>query len=123
MSDVSVFLVGLGTTVVVSFVVVAYLAPPLRKILLDLCGTLDRANFWLAFSNVAIVLVPAIFALDYQPRSGPETNSVFEMGNQLKKSLSGLVGTVVTLGIVLGSFIPRAAPPRSETRPAAASHS
>lgn len=55
---------------------VSYLKAHLKNLLVELCGTEERASFWLAFSNVTLVLVPLIFALDYQPEFGPARNFV-----------------------------------------------
>lgn len=107
MNITKIFVVGGGTTLAVSFLAVAYLKPHLKRILLDLCGTEERAGFWTAFSNVTLVLVPLIFAMHYRPQTGPETSAVLEMGTQLEWALIGLVASVLILGIVLSSFIPR----------------
>jgi hypothetical protein len=105
MTDVTVFLIGLLLTTIAAFAVVIYLRPHLYRILVDLCGTQERANFWTAFSNITLVLVPVIFAMSYRPRLAPDTALVFEMGNQLKWALVGLVTSVVVLGLVISRFI------------------
>lgn len=107
MSATGVFLAGVATTAVTSLLVIGYLRGPLRSILTDLCGTLERANFWLAFSNVTLVLVPLIFALSNQTELTSARSAVFEIGAQIRLALIGLVVSVVIVGIVIGSFIPR----------------
>ena len=116
MSDLGVFLTGVGITAAVSVLVVAYVRSHLKAILVDLCGTTDRANFWAAFSHVSLVLVPLIFAMQYRGEFGRGSSLVFELGAQLKWALVGLVTTLVTQGIVISSFIPRRRP-GSEGRP------
>jgi len=54
MTPVTVFLVGILITAATSAAVVWYLKPSLQGILIDLCGTPERAAFWTAFSNVTI---------------------------------------------------------------------
>ncbi len=110
MNLVALFLIGVGTTALVSFLTVGYLKPHLKRILIDLCGTEERANFWTAFSNITLILVPFIFAIHYHPKTGPDTTTVFEVGTQLESALIGLVVSVVTLGIVIGRFIPMGPP-------------
>jgi len=73
--------------------IVAYFKKHLRTLLIELCRTTERASFWLAFSNVTLVLVPLIFALDYKPEFGSEKTAIFEMATQLKYSLIGFVIT------------------------------
>jgi hypothetical protein len=107
MTSAALFLTDVGVTLGVSTMVVVYLRPHLNSVLVDLCGTLERARFWAAFSNVTLVLVPLIFALHYRPEVGPGTAVVLEIGTQLKWALIGLVVSLVALGIVLSSYIPR----------------
>jgi hypothetical protein len=106
MSPVAVFLVGILITAVSSCAVVWYLKPSLQGILVDLCGTAERAAFWTAFSNVTIGLTPLIFAMHYRP-SDTQTPVVFAIGSQLEFALAGLLVSVVVLGFVLSRFIVR----------------
>ena len=110
MTDVAIFLTGVGVATAASAGVVAYLRRHLESILTDLCGTVERARFWAAFSNVTLILVPLIVAMDYRPEARHGAGVVLEMGAQLKYVLIGLVVTVVLLGIVISSFIPRSRP-------------
>jgi len=110
MTDMATFLTGVGAATAASAAVVAYLRRHLESILTDLCGTVERARFWAAFSNVTLILVPLIVAMDYRPEARHGAGVVLEMGTQLKYVLIGLVVTVVLLGIVISSFIPRSRP-------------
>ena len=105
MSASSLFLVGIGITLMTSLTTVIYLMNPLRKILTELCGTRERADFWLAFSNVALVLTPLIFAASCTP--DPHGNLVIEIATQLKWSLIGLLTALMITGWVISRFIPR----------------
>ena len=104
MSIEILFLLGIGTTLTIALAVVVYLMRPLRKILLDICGTKERAEFWTAFSNVTLVLVPLICALFRGPQE-PPLPFVLELGAQVKWALIGLVSAVALLGFVLSWFI------------------
>lgn len=105
MGDVTSFLAGVGAAAAIALVVVVYLRPSLNKILIDLCGTQDRANFWSAFSSVTLVLMPVIFALHCRPQAGQPISAVLELSTQMEWALIGLVCTVVVLGFVLANFI------------------
>ncbi len=98
MNNVSLFLCGLGATVLASLLVVFYLHSHLRSILIDLCGTVERAKFWAAFTNVAFLLVPLIFALNFSPEFGPRS-AVLQIAAQLKAALIGLVVAVLVVGL------------------------
>lgn len=101
------FATGLTLTLLASLGVVRHLSGPLRAQLRELCGNAERAEFWTAFSNVALVLTSSIFAMLVEPRTEPGVPVVLAVGNQLKWGLIGLVSTVLTLGWVLARFIPR----------------
>ncbi|MGH9773339.1 MAG: hypothetical protein ACRD50_00145 [Candidatus Acidiferrales bacterium] len=111
-----IFISGLGTALFVSLIVIAYLQAPLKSMLVDLCGTEARANFWKAFSNVAIFLTPLIFAL-HHPDASQDESALFTLASQLERALAGLITAVLILGFVLAMFIPRghAEAPRTET--------
>lgn len=107
MSPTQAFLADLVITITLFMGIVAYVQRHLRALLIELCGTIDRASFWLAFSNVALVLVPLIFALDYRPELGPDKNVILEMATQVRYALIGFVATLGGLAFVLYRFIAR----------------
>jgi len=100
----AVFGFGIGLTTILSLIVVIYLNRHVRNLLTDLCGTQERADFWRAFSNVVLFLLPLLFVLDFRPDNDVW---VWNLTAELKRGLLGLGLTVVALGIVIGSFIPR----------------
>lgn len=116
MNPSTVFAIGLTITLVSAFLVVLYLRSRLDPILVDLCGTPERARFWTSFSNVTLILVPMIRALGYRPGECLLPMSVMQLADQLEQALIGLVGTVLALGFVLTLFIPRSGPQKTDTR-------
>jgi hypothetical protein len=114
------FLLGLGLTMIATFAIVAYLRSPLHNILVELCGTRERAAFWVSFSNVTITLVPLIFAMQYTPDLKAGSSAVLELAAQLKWALAGLLFAVLILGWVLKGFIRRQAGQRVTEQPAPA---
>src|SRR5438445_3274447 len=109
-SPTSAFLLDVALAAFSSLGIVAYIKKHLRILLIELCGTAERANFWLAFSNVTLVLVPLIFALAYEPETAPNKNVIFEMAAQLKYVLVGFVATLTAIALILSRFIPRNQP-------------
>src|SRR5712692_2883239 len=107
MTPTMAFLVDVGLVAVLSVGLVAYVKTHLNTLLIELCRTAERASFWLAFSNVTLVLVPLIFALDYKPEFGPDRNFVYEMATQLKHAIIGFVIALSSLAVILLRFIPR----------------
>jgi uncharacterized membrane protein YhaH (DUF805 family) len=110
-NEMWLFSVGIGLTAVSSFLVMFYMKPYLQKLLIDLCGTPDRANFWTAFSCITLILVPIICAMHFRPDSATHISSYLMIIDQLKWALIGLVGTVIVLGVVISRFIPRPSEP------------
>jgi uncharacterized membrane protein YhaH (DUF805 family) len=107
MNPTIAFVTDVSLAVVISMGIVAYVKGQLRSLLVELCGTAERASFWLAFSNVTLVLVPLIFALDYKPEFGPDKTLIFEMATQLKYAMIGFVIALCALALVMLRFIPR----------------
>jgi hypothetical protein len=103
-SGAVVFLIGLALTTIFSFIVVLYLNRHFRKLLTDLCGTQERADFWRAFTNVILFLLPLLFVLDFRPENDAW---IWNLTSELKRGLLGLGATVIVLGIVIAQFIPR----------------
>jgi hypothetical protein len=68
---------------------------------------IGRADFWTIFSNITVMLVPTIFAMQYEPGSRA---TLFEVAGQVKLGLVGLATSVLLLGLVLSRFIPRPNP-------------
>src|ERR1700746_977952 len=103
------FAVGLAVTLVVAFGVAKYLSTPLRQQLRELCGNAERAAFWTSFSNVMLVLTPAVFAMLVDPWPGACDPPLVGVVSRVKWGLIGLAMSVLMLGRVLGRFIPRVA--------------
>ena len=110
MNPTTAFLIDVGLVAILSVSLVAYVKGHLSRLLIELCGTTERASFWLAFSNVTLVLVPLIFALNYEPESGHNRNFIFDMATQLKYAIIGFVIALSSLAIILFRFIPRDRP-------------
>jgi hypothetical protein len=101
------FAAGLLITLAVAFTVVKYLTTPLRQQLQELCGNAERAAFWTSFSNVMLVLTPAVFAMLVDPWAGACDPPLVGVVSRVKWGLIGLAMSVLMLARVLGRFIPR----------------
>jgi hypothetical protein len=108
MNAVTAFVFGLAMTMGTVFLVLLYLRKPLQAILLDLCGTAERARFWTAFSNVTMFLVPFVLALDHRPTPNIPQASVYAISDQIESAVTGLIVSVVIVGLVLSWHISRA---------------
>ena len=98
------FVIEVALTVVISGLLVRYLRPFLQKILLDLCGTEERAQFWTAFSNILLIGLPIIFALAYKPEASSPEALFFEMAGKLSGNLGGLLLALIGTGLMISFF-------------------
>jgi hypothetical protein len=104
MNTIVSFLIQSVVTLVTIFLIVGYLRPYLRKILVDLCGTEERAQFWTAFSNILLLGMPMILALNYRPEAKNMEDLFFEVAGKLSGNLGGLLFATVCIGIAVSFF-------------------
>ncbi|HEY7098715.1 MAG TPA: hypothetical protein VH437_18445 [Terriglobales bacterium] len=104
MSNAWLFVSGLVLTLSLAIGVVRYLRRPLFNLLVELCGSDNRAEFWAVFSSAILALVPLVFALDYRPS---DRTPVFAIADQLVWALAGLVSSLLVLGWMLNRSIRR----------------
>ncbi|NJC96737.1 MAG: hypothetical protein C3F07_12875 [Anaerolineales bacterium] len=117
MSTIVSFLVQLVLTFLIVFMIVGYLRPHLRKVLVDLCGTEERAQFWTAFSNILLIGLPVIFAMNYRPEFSNMEDLFFNVAGKLSGNLGGLLLALICIGIIV-SFFALVAPrqPKAEAK-------
>jgi len=114
MNTILYFLLQVILTLVISALIVGYLRPFLRKILTDLCGLEDRAQFWTAFSNILLIGMPMIFALNYKPEAKNTEQLFFEVAGKLSGNLGGLLFALISIGVIV-SFFALVAPKPAKT--------
>jgi hypothetical protein len=93
------FFLSLLLNLSVSVILTLFLRSALRGVLLDLCGTEERAHFWMRFATIMLVAMPLVIALAYRP--GAEVDLFFGIAGELGK---GLLMYLFTLAIT-GGFI------------------
>lgn len=104
MNAIFSFAIQLTLTLVITALLVRYLRPFLRKILVDLCGTEERAQFWTAFSNILLLGMPMIFALNYRPEASNTEELFFEVARKLSGNLGGLLLSLIGVGLMVSFF-------------------
>lgn len=104
MITIPVFFIEVAITLVLTLLLVRYIQPFLHKILIDLCGTEDRARFWGAFSNILLVGMPLIFSLNFRPEANQTEELFFEVASKLSGNLGGFLVALIGLGFVVSFF-------------------
>lgn len=107
MSTITTFFAGLTITMAIVVAALSYLKNPLFLVLSALCGAAERAQFWTAFSNVTLFLVPVVIALSLRPAAHDWPGAVFEISTQIEWAIMGFVASVLVLGVVLSTNIAR----------------
>ncbi len=98
------YLIEIAVTLAAILLVMAYLRPYLRRILLDLCGTEERAQFWTAFTNLVLIGIPMLLAMTFQPEATQVEGLFFEIARKLSGNLGGFLFGLLMVGIILSFF-------------------
>ena len=98
------FAIELGLTILTCVSVTVYLRPHLKRVLLDLCKTEERAQFWMAFSNILLIGLPIIIALNFRPEAVSFETTLFEIVGRLSGNLAGYLFALVGIGIIVSFF-------------------
>jgi len=119
MNQIYSFLIEVALTLLAALMTVAYLRPFLRRILIDLCGTEDRAQFWTSFSNILLIGLPMLISLSYRPEAKTTQELFFELSSRISGNLVSLLVALVGTGIVVAFFAlvaPRPAKEKAEAK-------
>lgn len=104
MNTILYFVLQIVLTFIIAGLIVMYLRPFLKKILVDLCGTEDRAQFWTAFSNILLFGLPLLFSLNYSPMAVNNEELFFEVAAKISGNLGAMLFALVCIGIFVSFF-------------------
>ncbi|MCL4529882.1 MAG: hypothetical protein M1282_10770 [Chloroflexi bacterium] len=104
MNTITYFLIEVAITLLVCALIITYLRPYLRRILVDLCGTEDRAQFWTVFSTILLIGLPFIIALSYRPEATTSQDLFFEIIGHLAGNLGGFLAALIGIGVFVSFF-------------------
>ena len=104
MNTIFFFLLEVTLTLVICMLVFHYLRPFLSRVLVDLCGTEERAQFWTVFSNIILVGLPLLIALTYQPKANNAEELFFEITRRISGNLTGFLFALIGIGVIVSFF-------------------
>ena len=104
MNDILWFFIEVVLTLIICTLLVVYLRPYLHRILLDLCGNEDRAQFWAVFSTILLIGSPLITALGYRPLAFSSLALFFEIIGRLTGNLEVNLVALVVIGVIISFF-------------------
>ncbi|MCE2028511.1 hypothetical protein [Sessilibacter corallicola] len=92
--------------VAVSIALILLIKPPLKAILTDTCGTVERANFWVMFTQLMLVISPLMVVIYYAPTTAYEhINLADELRQAVFRILLGGFIALAVIGRVIGKSI------------------
>lgn len=104
MNPIFTLSVEVGLTVLACVLITNYLRPYLKRVLIDLCRTEERAQFWTSFSNILLIGFPLLIALGFRPESTVVEGAIFEILGRLSGSLAGYLFTLIGIGLIVSFF-------------------
>jgi len=110
------FAIEIGITVAAAALITGYLRPHLKQILIELCRTETRAQFWMVFSNILLIGMPLIIALGFRPEAQTFEETFFEIIGRLSGNLLGFLFALIGLGFVISFFALVAPKPKAEAK-------
>ena len=84
-----------------------YLHSVLRKLLIDLCSTAERSDFWVRLSTILITAFPVLLSLWFGHSGMPAVSLAEVLRATLIATTSGIVIGVAVMGWNISKSIPR----------------
>jgi hypothetical protein len=104
MNTIVLYLIQIAVTALICFGVIVYFRRHLRRILVDICRTEDRADFWLAFSSIFLVGWPVVIGMGYNPTAKVAEVLFFDAASQIRSNLAGFLIAFFGVGCVIAFF-------------------
>ena len=104
MNTIVFFILEVTLTLAISILVFRYMRPFLIRILIDLCGTEERAQFWTVFSNIILVGLPLLISLTYQPEASQAEEIFFEITHRISGNMLGFLFSLLGVGLIVSVF-------------------
>jgi uncharacterized membrane protein YhaH (DUF805 family) len=104
MNTILFFLLEVILTLSICMLVFRYMRPFLSRILVDLCGTEERAQFWTVFSHIILVGLPLLISLTYQPEASQTEELFFEITHRISGNMLGFLFSLLGVGLIVSVF-------------------
>ena len=90
----------------ISTAVILLIKPLLRDVLIETCGTAKRAEFWVMFTQLMLIISPLLLVIYFAPTTTTTTINLAEaMKDTLFRSLLGDFIALATIGQVIWKSI------------------
>lgn len=90
----------------ISFILIALLRPLLRDVLTDTCGTEKRADFWVMFTQLMLIISPLLVVIYFAPITPfAQLDVAYELKKTLFRTLLGDFSALSAIGWVIWKSI------------------
>jgi len=102
MNELTLFGTELALVITTSIIVLIYIGKTLRNTLTEICGTSERADFWIAFIRLTFLFLPLLIVLFFGESACPQAANRTETARKfLALLMFGELMTLSVIGIVL----------------------
>lgn len=106
MNTLSLFTLEVLLCLGISIAVILLLKPLLRDVLIETCGTAKRAEFWVMFTQLMLIISPLLIVIFFAPTETSITTNIAEaMQDTLFRSLLGVFVALAMIGQVMWKSI------------------
>jgi hypothetical protein len=106
MNTLSLFTIEVLLCFGISAAVILLLKPLLRDVLIETCGTAKRAEFWVMFTQLMLIISPLLIVIFFAPTDTSITINIAEaMQDTLFRSLLGVFVALAMIGQVMWKSI------------------
>jgi hypothetical protein len=115
MTQFSLFAIEVGISLTASALLAAAITRPLRRLLVDVCGTRERANFWVVYCDAMIFIAPLVASVAFGKSGELSAPSVAFYKAALGSALSGVFVALAAIGLQVARILPPQPPTAAET--------
>jgi MFS family permease len=113
MNPLIAYVLSLALTLLFATLLTLLLRTALQRVLIDLCGTRERAHFWSLYAMLMLIAMPLVIGMGFNPQEPGGQALFFEVANQLRGNLLGYLFALAIVGgfiSVFSLFAPRPKP-------------
>ena len=113
MGSLPLFIIEVVICVCLSTIVTVILTRPLRRLLVDACGSPERAHFWVVYSDAMIFLAPLVATIVFGKSSDLSGATLSFYKAALGSALFGIFVALTAVGLQVARLVPRRADERA----------
>ena len=106
MQAYTIFLIEMMASTAISLFIIILIRPLLREVLVETCGTQNRADFWIMFTQLMLIISPLLIVIFFTHIDDyPDITAVIVFKDTLFRSLLGVFIGLLIVGQVIRKSI------------------